>query len=335
MGLQFKHITSTATFNTTKFSASSGDNTYFTGADPNTQVAGTPDILYKDLVFCKCNGKIYTHGKFYETGDSNGDSYTEYLQSQATKANKHLILSGAEVVESNVAGYYRRTDAFVYIKDLGIVSVVPLGSDYQNLNPTFQLWRCGRNTIPEREWQYFWTNVQPSSSYPIVEKVCDWSDLVRLSDLEVPIATEYQNGLVRVDSELNESSPNPIANSAVANKLLFINTSYFNQNADRAVDVYILLCTIKFLYNSGVATLYCNQEYNIGAPFYVKTDILYRYGSVSVGGIMSLTENLNIKVEIDANEYVKIFLKTSYKCTGRGVYTILGHLAEFIPNGEF
>lgn len=328
MGLQFKHITSTATFNTTKFSASSGDNTYFTGSDPNTQVAGTPDILYKDLVFCKCNGKIYTHGKFY---DENGtDGFYSYLSRFSYYG---IIISGCNVYRIQTSSshpWYSRNRGMVFVRGTGIVSVDSSYATTQMDDPNIQdsIWKDNRLGT------YHFSAADSAPTEDCV-KILDWSDLARLSDLEVPIATEYQNGLVRVDSELNESSPNPIANSAVANKLLFINTSYFNQNADRAVDVYILLCTIKFLYNSGVATLYCNQEYNIGAPFYVKTDILYRYSSVSVGGIMSLTENLNIKVEIDANEYVKIFLKTSNKCTGRGVYTILGHLAEFIPNGEF
>ena len=78
--LKIKHLASAELFATTKFSADSSNTTYFIGNN-TTQIAGTPDVLYEDLVFCKGCDLIYTHGHFYGN-QPNGEAHVSLTQEE-------------------------------------------------------------------------------------------------------------------------------------------------------------------------------------------------------------------------------------------------------------
>lgn len=266
--------------------------------------------------------------------DNHTDEYLDYLHKLCTEHSKYaIILSGCTVEPTNVQDTYQRKGGYVYIDSINQIKKVNDGTISLSTTIEDSLY-CNSQNGGNSKTYAFGAATNPSNLDNQYAKVCDWSGLARLSDLEVPMATEYQNGLVRVDSELNASSPNPIANNAIANRLAFVHGSYlFNQNHNRAICEYILLCTIKFTFNSGVATLYLNQEFNIGSPFMVKADIFYSWKTVLIQGGQPGT--LSLKAEVDDNLYVRIYLKLTYRATGQGVYTILGNLSEIIPNDEF
>lgn len=79
--LKIKHLASAELFATTKFSADSSNTTYFIGNN-TTQIAGTPDVLYEDLVFCKGCDLIYTHGHFY--GNQPDGNFVKQIANLAT-----------------------------------------------------------------------------------------------------------------------------------------------------------------------------------------------------------------------------------------------------------
>ena len=73
--ISLKHISSTETFNQTKFSADSTDSSYFLGNNSEQTLSGTPDVKYNDICFCKGNDTFYTHAHLYKTNTTiNVDS---------------------------------------------------------------------------------------------------------------------------------------------------------------------------------------------------------------------------------------------------------------------
>lgn len=80
--LRIKHLASASLFNTTKFSADSSNTTYYIGNNTATQIVGTPDVLYEDLVFCKGCDLIYTHGHFY--GNQPDGNFVKQIADLAT-----------------------------------------------------------------------------------------------------------------------------------------------------------------------------------------------------------------------------------------------------------
>lgn len=104
--LKIKHLASASLFNTTKFSADSSNTTYYIGNNTSTQIAGTPDVLYEDIVFCKSRDLIYTHGHFYcssleeRVGDLEEKNYIE----------SPSAIQSLEVTDDNIqVGHYADT----------------------------------------------------------------------------------------------------------------------------------------------------------------------------------------------------------------------------------
>lgn len=182
MIVSFKHINTQQTLNTVKFSADSTNSTYFLHSSPSTQIQGVPDINYEDVCFINLTGQIYTHGKLYL--DNYTDGYLDYLHKLCIENNKNaIILSGGEKYENGIR------KAFVYINNVGIKSIQTIYSESFTINTDYKIILY---TVTGAYWF-------KSSTYNLndnEELICDLSDLARLSDLEVPIATEYQNGLM-------------------------------------------------------------------------------------------------------------------------------------------
>lgn len=193
MALRFRHINAQQTLNTVKFSADSTNTTYFLHSSTSTQLQGTPDVNYEDICFIKPTGQLYTHGKLYN-GENNSkytDGYLDYLHKLCTENNKNaIILSGGEKYENGIR------NAFVYIDNVGIKSVNNAYSGSFTINTDYKI------ILYTISSAYFFV----PSTYNLKdtdELVCDWADLARLSDLEVPMATEYQNGLMSVEDKMN------------------------------------------------------------------------------------------------------------------------------------
>ena len=92
--MKLRHIASEATFNSTKFSADSGNTTYYLGSNA-TQQSGTPTVLWADIAFCKEVGKIYTHGKFYAAAGGGAwvGTQTQYDALTSTDATKMYYIT--------------------------------------------------------------------------------------------------------------------------------------------------------------------------------------------------------------------------------------------------
>lgn len=191
MALKFRHINTQQTLNTIKFSADSTNATYFLHSSTSTQLQGTPDVNYEDICFIKPTGQVYTHGKLYNSENNNNyaDEYLDYLHKLCTGNNKNaIILSGGEKYENGIK------KAFVYINNVGIKSLPEIYSGSFTINTDYKIILY---TISNA---YFF---EPST-YNLKdndELVCDWADLARLSDLEVPVATNYQNGLITANEK--------------------------------------------------------------------------------------------------------------------------------------
>jgi hypothetical protein len=90
--MKFIHISTVGVYNTTRFSAVPTNNSYFTGADPEVIIEGSPTVLYDDLAFCKEVKLIYTHGTLYEAeAQVNADWNETDESSKAYILNKPVI----------------------------------------------------------------------------------------------------------------------------------------------------------------------------------------------------------------------------------------------------
>ncbi|MBQ3690936.1 MAG: hypothetical protein II937_13895 [Bacteroidales bacterium] len=92
--LRIKHLSSAALLAQTKFSADPSNTTYYQGLD-TVQQAGTPDVLYDDLVFCKGNDLIYTHGHFY--GSAAGTINDDLIVSGDATINGSLTIGNSTI----------------------------------------------------------------------------------------------------------------------------------------------------------------------------------------------------------------------------------------------
>ena len=91
--ISFKHISSLETFNQTKFSADSTNNSYFFGYNQIQTFTGTPDVKYGDICFCKSNNLQYTHGHLYGSTEIREDQIPDLTNKLplATTSEKGLM----------------------------------------------------------------------------------------------------------------------------------------------------------------------------------------------------------------------------------------------------
>ena len=115
--IKFRHIDSASTFNTTKFSARSSNDAYFTGSDKSRIIDGSPTVVYDELVFCKELKLIYTHGELYNAAEADLSGYYTIIDADQTFATKtelstkqnNITGSNGEVVYHNGTNVFTQT----------------------------------------------------------------------------------------------------------------------------------------------------------------------------------------------------------------------------------
>ena len=128
--------------------------------------------------------------------DSHTDGYLDYLHKLCTEHSKYaIILSGCTVEPTNVQDTYQRKGGYVYINSINQIKKVNDGTISYSTTIEDSLY-CNSQNGGNSKTYAFGDATNPSNLDNQYAKVCNWSDLVRLSDLEVPVATNYQNGLI-------------------------------------------------------------------------------------------------------------------------------------------
>ena len=102
--VSFKHIDTETLFAQTKFSAAANNASYYQGDNTELLYFGTPDVMYDDVCFCKEKGVIYTHGRFYISGNNNDVGKTYSLSSKNSlvhaKTSTSEFSSKSELMQS-------------------------------------------------------------------------------------------------------------------------------------------------------------------------------------------------------------------------------------------
>lgn len=224
MALKFRHIDTQQTLNTVKFSADSTNTTYFLHSSPSTQSQGTPDVNYEDICFIKPTGQEYTHGKLY--GGESNNKVTALLDEYINKTKlthslpsggivKGIILDGCEPSlnynTNNQPNGYKISDGTIYLIGIGIVKV----TGHRVLTPTssgwFEVYGIHETLNTDKTtWDYHIYGIVFGPEYDssildegqVAYNVCRSLDLYRLSDLEIPVASDLQNGLMSKEDKI-------------------------------------------------------------------------------------------------------------------------------------
>lgn len=225
MALKFRHIDTQQTLNTIKFSADSTNTTYFLHSSPSTQSQGVPDINYEDICFIKPTGQGYTHGKLY--GGENDNKATALLDEYLNKTKlthslpqggvvKGIILDGCEPSlnynTNNQPNGYKISNGTIYLIGIGIIKVT--GHRVHTPNESsewFEVYGIHETSNTDRTtWDYhiYGQTFGPDYDSSILDEgqvandVCRSLDLYKLYDLEVPIASDLQNGLMSKEDKI-------------------------------------------------------------------------------------------------------------------------------------
>lgn len=225
MALKFRHIDTQQTLNTVKFSADSTNTTYFLHSSPSTQLQGAPDVNYEDICFIKPTGQEYTHGKLY--GGESDNKVTALLDEYLNKTKlthsvpqggivKGIILDGCEPSlnynTNNQPNGYKISNGTIYLIGIGIIKVI--GHRVHTPNESsewFEVYGIHETSNTDKTtWDYhiYGQVFGPEYDSNILDKgqvahgVCRSLDLYRLSDLEVPIASDLQNGLMSKEDKI-------------------------------------------------------------------------------------------------------------------------------------
>ena len=149
--IKFRHIDSASTFNTTKFSARSSNDAYFTGNDKSRIIDGSPTVVYDELVFCKELKLIYTHGELYNAAEADLSGYYTIIDANQTFATKTEL----STKQNNITG---SNGEVVYHNGTNVFTQTILNEGYV-VNTQEDLNRC-KNNSPSFEdvlntWQKF------------------------------------------------------------------------------------------------------------------------------------------------------------------------------------
>lgn len=137
--MKFIHISTVGVYNTTRFSAVPTNDSYFTGADPEAIIEGSPTVLYDDLVFCKEVKLIYTHGTLYDASETNLTDYYTMGQVDSTFATKNEL----STKQGKITGNYGEV---VYHDGLEVFTQTVMNEGYV-VNTTSDLNKC-KNDSP-------------------------------------------------------------------------------------------------------------------------------------------------------------------------------------------
>jgi hypothetical protein len=193
--MNFIHISTVGNFNTAKFAAVPTNDRYFTGADLQHIVEGTPTVLYDDMAFCKEVKLIYTHGTFYKASDTDLTNYYTKDEVDSTFAAKSDLSTKQNQITGNLGDvvYHNGTNVFTQ----------PLMNEGYVVNTIADLNKC-KNNVPTpssvlNSWKRFSILNGASNSRPT--EVDSWT--FEGNTLIQPLDSESFSGIVSAKSYSN------------------------------------------------------------------------------------------------------------------------------------